>query len=508
MHDNARKIYNVDVKSISTPVFAGKTCVVTGGSTGMGFSIAVEMAQQGAAVVYCLARTKAFWDASMKSAKAGTVDADRTPLYMGQVGIPQATLNKIKFIQCDMRVPKQCKAAFALIGSALGTQAPGSQQIDVLCLNSSPYKTFPQKWSAVEWPKSLNMLDANGDLNRTIVDGKPVMNRHRWPAADGSQGSEDVHQSVVNGVRNGFDAALPLLAPNALIEITSSVLSTYNISPQPLLSDYITAKAAVRQMASMLIPPELEQQYPNLSSAKVLTLCPDVVGSDLSLPFFFYDSNAPPPANGILQYPSNTSFEAFATEVGYEHIYDERAATALIAALAADGIRRTQHTELVMSTTNGFLKKLDSLTAEQNTLSVLYDENNAALALRKAGTDPNAFLPTNLETMIYAAVGFSTPAMTASQKTAYIVSAYMNELNTKPDTTPTYLVFDYTNPNATLYVGPAKPNGVGTLPVHKLDPALIVALNNVMTGTKLEGTEAQTFLRQGLVKQGLEERYG
>ena len=264
--DECRKCF--DCPPTSSRICDGKVCVIAGGSSGMGFSGAVEMALQGAKIVYCLARTKLVWDAHIYSALKGTADADRYPSYYGPIDISSDILDKIQFIECDLRLPSDISKAFANIET-------DNSGIDVLWMNSGVVPSSDPSFSYVEWPKVLQ-AEVDGSLNSQLTP-------HRWSTTK----PDDIIQATLLTILNTWEYAIPLMNSNATIAITSSLASTYNFNVNTAsYAAYFTAKSAIRRMLTSTLNSNVLTKNTNLNTAKLLVLCPDALLTDATLTIY------------------------------------------------------------------------------------------------------------------------------------------------------------------------------------------------------------------------------
>lgn len=247
----------------SSDAFEGKVVVITGGSSGMGFSSAVYAAQSGAKAVYCMARSKGYFDWHIESARKGTTDSDRYPWYTGPIDVEDTHLEKIYWKTGDIRLLEDTeidgkmlkgqKTLFAEIEEESG-------KIDVLWVNA---QAFPPRTSNLPkmplWPYFIT--DPN-KLARHRID--PTYPECQFMT--GALGSAYTMQ-----------AAQPHLKNTSHVVLTSSGWRYVSLDARTGEQSYAMSKAI---MSRTLLA------YDDKSfSAKVSVISPDFVLTDMPFPY-------------------------------------------------------------------------------------------------------------------------------------------------------------------------------------------------------------------------------
>ena len=248
----------------SSDAFEGKVVVITGGSSGMGFSGAVYAAQSGAKAVYCMARSKGYFDWHIESARKGTTDSDRYPWYTGPIDVEDAHLEKIHWKTGDVRlledteidgtVLKGQKTLFAEIEEESG-------KIDVLWVNAM---TFPPTTSNVTkmplWPYFIT------DPNKLA--------RHRLDPSY----PECQFMTGALGSAYTMQAAQPHLKNTSHVILTSSGWRYVSLDAR---AGGAQSYAMTKAMMSRTLLAYDDEKF----SAKVSVISPDYIMTDMPFPY-------------------------------------------------------------------------------------------------------------------------------------------------------------------------------------------------------------------------------
>ena len=244
--------------------FMDKVVVITGGSSGMGWSTAVVAAQQGAKKVYCFARTKGVFVWNKESARIGTRDEDRYPLYFGPIDVNNEDLDKIVFKKVDVRNKSSLAQAFSDIASE-------GHKIDVLHVNAGLNMTVTSDFPNVET-----------DITKLA--------KYRWDPNN----KEDIFMTNGIGALNTINEAMAHLSSDANVILTSSLWSSNTIQPSNDRNElngesaYSITKAMLSRMANGIVLGE---------NRKIVALSPDFVLTDMVLTAILPNARIPVPEN-------------------------------------------------------------------------------------------------------------------------------------------------------------------------------------------------------------------
>lgn len=246
--------------SIDDNAYMNKVVVITGGSSGMGWSTAVLAAQQGAKKVYCFARTQGVFEWHKESARIGTNDKDRYPLYFGPIDVEQEDLDKIEYKEVDTRNKSRLAEAFAEISSE-------GYKVDVLVVNAGVNTTV----------SSFNFPNVETDITKLA--------KYRWDPNN----KEDIFMTNGIGSLNTINEAMQYLSSDANVILISSLWSSNAL--QAITSGesaYSSTKAMLSRLASGIILGE---------NRKIVVLSPDFVITDMVLAGIFPNLRVPVPQN-------------------------------------------------------------------------------------------------------------------------------------------------------------------------------------------------------------------
>lgn len=243
--------------------FEGMTVVITGGSSGMGFTTAVHAAQQGAKAVYCLARSKQYFDWHVESAREGAVESERYPFYFGPIDVRTEHLDKLIWKTADVRLLEDTtidgvlKPGLKTIFSEINTESGG---IDLVWVNAQ-----------IAYIAELHNLPPIPVWPNMQLDVTKLA-RHRLDTSF----PEDAFMTGVIGAAYTMTAAGPYLNSSSHVVLTSSAWhwnALSGVAEGGAIPAYAISKAVMSRT--------LQAYDPNTLPGKVSVISPDYVLTDI-----------------------------------------------------------------------------------------------------------------------------------------------------------------------------------------------------------------------------------
>ena len=260
----------------------GRTYVIEGGSSGIGFTLAVHLAQRGA-TVHVTSRTEKIFKMTKRSAMASSYATAEFPLYRGVVGVSAEVMNRITHHVVDSRRAADVATFWSGSGVDFSQLASVVLNAQAFCASGHPAQYVSLEDDLTNRPDRFSASAVYDNVTGQIVApiscsyeyaegvGNEMHIAHAMPhlIASTAPSKSVIMTATTNALSNGQDQysqvkrkKVTVVSELAKRRLAPHGIMVHIVSPGAVLTDYTFAAAGVHDWSQAVVTDDGEYSPP------------------------------------------------------------------------------------------------------------------------------------------------------------------------------------------------------------------------------------------------------